>query len=142
MLPPLTVRGNLVPMVRLDVVLVHWGNVVGPAAGTTGAGMGLVVHMPASDRHGLPAVVQVREPVLSTGDLVAGPVSRCSPTWRFLSAVLLSVVGSTLPSFAWCISLFQGCVPRPNLVLHRFRQVEFCVAPSCWRLRSGAHYLV
>ena len=142
MLPPLTVRGNLAPMVRLDVVMVHWGIEVGPAAGTTGAGMGLVVHRPASDMHGLPAVVQVREPVFSTGDLVSGLVSRCSPTWRFLSAVLLSVVGSTLPSFAWCISLFQGCVPRPNLVLHRFRQGEFCVAPSCWRLRPGAHYLL
>ena len=83
-------------MVRLDVVMVHWGIVVGPAAGTTGAGMGLVVHMPASDTHGLPAAVQVREPVLSTGDLVAGPVSRCSPTWRFLSAVLSVAVGCML----------------------------------------------
>ena len=91
MLPPLTVRGNLDPMVLLDLVVVHWGMVVGPAAGTTGAGMGVVVHMPASDMHGLPAAVQVREPVLSTGYLGVGPVS----------AVLSAAVASTLPSFAW-----------------------------------------
>jgi hypothetical protein len=90
-LPPLTVRDNLDPMVLLDSVVVHWGNVVVPGAGTTVAGMGLVVHMPASDTHGLPAAVQVREPVLSTGDWLVGLVS----------VVLSAAVASTLPSFGW-----------------------------------------
>ena len=101
MRPPLTVRGNLDPMVLLDSVAVHWGNVGGPAAGTTVTGIGLVVYMPASDTHGLPAAVQVREPVLSTGDLVAAQVSRWSTTWMSILAVLPAAVASILPSFAW-----------------------------------------
>jgi hypothetical protein len=100
-LPPLTVRGNLDPMVLLDSVAVHWGIVGGPVAGTTGAGIGLVVRMPPFDTHGSPAAVLVREPVLSTVDLAAAQVSRGPTSWTSILAVRPAVVASIRPSFAW-----------------------------------------